>query len=36
MAGTIWITVDMEFPRIGFIRVDEFDQAIVDVRNSMK
>jgi len=35
MCITIWITVDMEFPRIGFIRVDEFDQAIVDVRNNM-
>jgi hypothetical protein len=33
---TIWIVLDLEFPRLGFIRVDDFDQAIVDVRASMQ
>ena len=33
---TVWMIVDLEFPRLGVIRVDEFDQSIVDVRNSMK
>lgn len=33
---TIWIVLDLEFPRLGFIRVDDFDQAIVDVRATMK
>ena len=33
---TIWVILDLEYPRLGFIRVDTFDQAIVDVRTSMK
>lgn len=32
---TIYVIVDLEFPRAGLIRVDDFDQAIVDVRRSM-
>jgi hypothetical protein len=26
----------MEYPRVGFIRLDAADQVLVDVRNSMK
>jgi hypothetical protein len=33
---TIYVIVDMEFPRMGFIRVDSFDQALMDVRASMQ
>jgi len=33
---TIWVILDLEYPRLGVIRVDDFDQAIVDVRASMK
>lgn len=33
---TIWVIFDLEYPRLGFIRVDNFDQAILDVRASMK
>jgi len=32
---TVYVIVDMEFPRMGFIRVDAFDQALVDVRATM-
>jgi hypothetical protein len=32
---TIWIVLDLEYPRLGMIRVDDFDQAIVDVRKAM-
>jgi hypothetical protein len=32
---TVYVILDMEYPRLGFIRVDSFDQALVDVRNSM-
>jgi hypothetical protein len=32
----VYVIVDMEFPRMGFIRVDSFDQTLVDVRASMK
>ena len=39
-AGTIavasYVIMDLEFPRLGLIRVNSFDQALVDVRASMK
>ena len=35
MAGSVYIIVDMEFPRLGIIRVDAFDQALTDLRGSM-
>jgi hypothetical protein len=28
--------LDLEFPRIGWIRVDAYDQVLVDVRNGMR
>jgi len=28
--------LDLEFPRLGLIRVDAFDHYLVEVRNSMK
>jgi hypothetical protein len=33
---TVYVIIDMEYPRVGFIRVDPFDQALVDVRASMQ
>ncbi len=33
---TIYVIVDLEFPRLGLIRVDSADQALVDLRASMK
>jgi hypothetical protein len=35
MAGAVFVILDMEFPRFGFIRLDRFDYVLVDVRNSM-
>jgi hypothetical protein len=35
MAVTVYIIVDLEHPRLGLIRVDAFDQVLVDLRNSM-
>jgi hypothetical protein len=35
MALTVYVIIDLEFPRLGFIRVDAFDQVLVDVRTSM-
>ena len=32
---TVYVIVDMEYPRMGFIRVDSFDQALTDVRANM-
>jgi hypothetical protein len=36
IALTIYIVIDMEFPRLGLIRVDSFDQVLMDVGASMK
>jgi len=35
LAVAVYIILDMEFPRLGFIRVDAFDQALVELRKSM-
>ena len=35
IAVTVYVALDIEYPRLGFIRVDEFDQALVDLRNNM-
>jgi hypothetical protein len=32
---TVYTIIDLEFPRAGIIRVDRYDQALVDQRNSM-
>lgn len=36
MAFAIYVILDVEYPRLGFIRVDAFDQVLVDLRESMK
>ena len=36
MAISIYVILDMEYPRQGLIRVDDFDHALVEVRQSMK
>ncbi len=36
MAASIFVTLDIEYPRFGSIRIDAFDQALVDLRDSMK
>jgi len=33
---TVYVILDLEFPRLGLIRVDSFDQVLVDLRESMK
>ena len=35
LALTIYTIIDLEFPRVGIIRVDRYDQALVNQRNSM-
>ena len=35
MAGAVNVIVDIEYPRLGLIRVDSFDQVLVDLRQSM-
>jgi hypothetical protein len=36
IALTVYVILDIEFPRFGLIRVDAFDQAMVDLLESMK
>jgi hypothetical protein len=36
VAVTVFVILDLEYPRMGLIRVDDFDQALVDLRQSMK
>jgi hypothetical protein len=36
IALTVYVILDIEFPRYGLIRVDAFDQALVDLLKSMK
>ena len=36
LAGTVFVIMDMEYPRRGTIRLDSFDQVLVDLRQSMK
>ncbi|MGH7306651.1 MAG: DUF4239 domain-containing protein [Candidatus Rokuibacteriota bacterium] len=35
MAVAIFVILDLEYPRLGLVRVDAFDQALVDLRESM-
>jgi hypothetical protein len=35
VAFTVYVIMDLEYPRLGLIRVDAFDQALVDLRESM-
>jgi hypothetical protein len=35
MAITVYVILDIEYPRRGLIRVDRFDHALVDLRAGM-
>ena len=35
MAVSVYVILDIEYPRLGFIRVDAFDQALVELRQTM-
>ena len=35
MALSVYIILDIEYPRLGLIRIDSFDQAIIELRQSM-
>jgi hypothetical protein len=36
MAATVYVILDLEFPRLGVIRVDAFDRVLVELRQSMQ
>ena len=33
---TIWVIYDLEMPRYGLIRIDDYDQALLDVRGDFE
>jgi len=35
VALAVYVILDLEYPRLGFIRLDAFDQALVELRESM-
>lgn len=35
IACTVYVILDMEYPRLGFIRIDEADQVLIDLRATM-
>ncbi len=35
MALAVYVILDLEFPRLGLVRIDSFDQTLVEVRESM-
>jgi hypothetical protein len=36
LSGTVYVILDLEYPRIGFIRIDAADRALLELRESMK
>ena len=36
MTLTVYVIVDIEYPRFGFIRMDEADRVLMELRDSMK
>jgi len=36
MAGTVYVILDLEYPRLGLIQVDAADQTLVDLRSGMR
>ena len=36
MGISLYVIVDIEYPRVGFIRLDAYDQVLVELRESMK
>jgi hypothetical protein len=36
LLATVYVSIEMEFPRRGFVRVDHYDQVLIDVRAALK
>ena len=35
MTAAIFITLDLEYPRFGFLRIDQMDEVMVELRHTM-
>jgi hypothetical protein len=33
---TVFVIIDLEYPRLGFLKIDSFDQALIDLRKIMQ
>jgi hypothetical protein len=33
---TMYVVLDLEYPRVGLIRLDDIDRALVELRESMR
>jgi hypothetical protein len=36
MSASLYTILDLEYPRVGLIRLDSADQVLIDLRSSMK
>jgi hypothetical protein len=36
LAATLYVITDLEFPRLGLVRIDDFDHFLVDVYEKMR
>jgi len=36
LSATLYVIFDLEYPRIGLIRIDSADQVLVELRNSLR
>src|SRR5262249_39266838 len=36
VVATIFVILDLEFPRLGWVRIETFDQTLVDLRTRMR
>jgi hypothetical protein len=36
LAGAVYVILDLEYPRLGLIRIDDFDAPLIELRESMK
>jgi len=36
MSLSVWVIIDLEFPRLGLIRVDSADQILLDLQKSIR
>jgi hypothetical protein len=36
VALTVYVIVDVEYPRLGLVRIDGIDRVLIDVREGMK
>ena len=36
MSATVWLIIDLEYPRIGLLRIEPEDRVLADLREAMR